>query len=412
MSDLLIEGAYISKIKELKPILVDFVLEKTNFKDDESKVLVSPFLDTNHREVITFLLDGDEEPISFDFLCKGIKAVNLWLTFTKSGLISDFSQQKFSGRSLKNGSGNLNTALLNIQIRKKRMSCSAIKALPKVKLIEDCKNLGAGFWGIQPKFDGIRMIVSFKDSDRIDFLSRHGVVLNPGQKIKYEIENRARLANLNRPEIIIDGEVCAIDKEVFQPFQKTSSMLLKKEGGKDDLLYIIFDVYNLEMEQRLLERWLILETFFKGGQKVRISPSALITKEEFSLISKLIEPSFNKMYEGFVIKSLGPSHSGLKSNHFKYKFFEEIPVVILKIYLGEKKKLLFSVRDLNKPEADAQETIGKFSEEDERVIFNNRHRFIGTTGHLRFCQKTKAGFYRSAVFYSLPIGEFLASRID
>ena len=129
---------------------------------------------------------------------------------------------------------------------------------------------GAG-WVFEIKYDGYRAIAS-KRGDAVELRSRKGLRFGGLDAI------RERIATLDAHDVVLDGEICALDPEGRPRFEALQAALGAHE---DAIVYFVFDVLSLDgedlRERPLSERKKVLAKLVRsttGGAVRRVVASS------------------------------------------------------------------------------------------------------------------------------------------
>ncbi|HEU6447233.1 MAG TPA: non-homologous end-joining DNA ligase [Verrucomicrobiae bacterium] len=118
-----------------------------------------------------------------------------------------------------------------------------------------------GDWIYEIKFDGFRAL-ALKSGDRVQLLSRNNKDFND----KFP-EIAEAVATLEADEVILDGEIVALDKKGVSSFQLLQAFELGQE--RPPIFFYVFDLLQLNAEdlknQPLVERKARLETILNHG---------------------------------------------------------------------------------------------------------------------------------------------------
>jgi bifunctional non-homologous end joining protein LigD len=174
-----------------------------------------------------------------------------------------------------------------------------MKALP-------VRDLPSGDWLYEMKFDGYRAL-AFKAGKEVRLISRNQIDF--GNDYPQLLD---ALKLLSPKNVIIDGEIAALDSE-----RKTSFQLLQSYGSRKriPLVYHAFDLLNLEgtdlcSRPLVQRRKLLAKVLKKASDNIRFSEELRGTKEELLQVARqfqvegLIAKKPESVYERFLIETL------------------------------------------------------------------------------------------------------------
>lgn len=186
-----------------------------------------------------------------------------------------------------------------------------------------------GTWTLQRKLDGVRCIAII-DCCTVKFYSREGIeFLTLTNLIPDLLENYK-----NR---IIDGELCWVDDDGNENFQKIMNVLKKKDFTipKNNLRYKIFDVLlNDEFYNNTGETYI-------NRQSRRKSDTSVLNHLPYEIINSIndIERykqlSLDNNWEGFMLRNGNALYEGKRTkNLLKYKIFQDAEYKVININIG------------------------------------------------------------------------------
>ena len=251
-------------------------------------------------------------------------------------------------------------------------------------------------WIVQPKFDGLRMVVTVMNGKAIA-QSRNGKELFNVQHILDEI----LLSEVDN--VVIDGELMAKNWNDTQSIAKASKTV---RDNSLELQFHIFDVIPLsEWQSRkgvltLIQRMDILTKIFYNknykslihvnSRSINSSVDAWRWAEEFR----------KEGYEGAVAKNLNSVYEFDISDYWlKLKFVETLDLEVIDLYEGSGKNAGklggFTIR---LPNGETCNCGGGLTDIQRNEFWKNKNAMIGKIIEVKFQEKTKDGSLRFPVF--------------
>lgn len=250
-----------------------------------------------------------------------------------------------------------------------------------------------GPWSVEPKLDGLRMIV--KDGQAF---TRNGRTIDT---VGHIIEELSKLG----PDYVFDGEIMG-----STDFNQDSGKIRKKDGGPNtDLVYNIFDcVWRDQWEKKetisyrerrefLFEAMGTLEP--KHSREVPITYLIDPTTEQlFAARDKYIEMG----YEGAMLKDLkAPYYFKRSDSLLKLKTFKDADGRIATAFEGKgrhKGRLGGFIIDFD----GVLTRVGSgFSDEQRDLFWKNQKNMIGKMVEVQYQEKTPDGLLRFPVFIKM-----------
>jgi ATP-dependent DNA ligase len=121
-------------------------------------------------------------------------------------------------------------------------------------------------WYASHKLDGCRCLAVFDDGE-VTLYSRQGIEFETLDLLKKEVQSFFAGC---KDGIVLDGEICLVDKDGKEDFQGVMKQIRKKDHQIQNPKYFIFDAIPVKdfwkqySEDKLDERQQILKSFFKG----------------------------------------------------------------------------------------------------------------------------------------------------
>ena len=94
-------------------------------------------------------------------------------------------------------------------------------------------------WMVSRKLDGVRCLVIVDENGKATSWARSGKQFQTLQKVEEEIEA------MNLKSVVFDGEMCILDENGNEDFQRCMQQIRRKDHTITNGLYLIFDMLNL-----------------------------------------------------------------------------------------------------------------------------------------------------------------------
>ncbi len=288
-----------------------------------------------------------------------------------------------------------------------------------VQLCKQLKKIPEGDFLFEIKYDGYR-IIAIIENNKVKLLTRNK---KDYTSIFKEISSSLSDFFKNR-EMILDGEVVAVNKSGKTDFQTLQNHLNTKNGN---LTYMIFDLLSLDgidlRGEKLIERKKILEKILKNAPE-----NLLFSQHILGNGNKIFEESCKNKLEGIIGKKINSPYSGTRNGDWvkiKCEFGQEFVIGgytktkktrgISALLLGYYKNddLIFvgrvgtgmsekEMKDLEKQFALIQQNqcpfknSPKISKNEEVIFLKIKH-----VAQIKFAEITKDGLLRQASYKGL-----------
>lgn len=249
---------------------------------------------------------------------------------------------------------------------------------------------------IQPKLDGIRCNMSFKNNEVIA-LSRKNNPFYTVEHIKSEIYDILR----KNPSLHLDGEL--YNHELHDDFNKVVS-LVKKEKLDDNKLeevikYVRYNIYDLwdDNNPNLIfsERYNLIINLFKDCEYVNIVDTNLVSNVDD--IEKYFKLYTSNGYEGAILRKDEVYEHKRSKNLLKYKEFMDDEFLIIDICDGKTKNGIAEYAHIRLKDDTTCKATLSFTDEECAEIYQNRNYYIGKMATIRFFGYTNDGKLRFPV---------------
>ena len=253
--------------------------------------------------------------------------------------------------------------------------------------LEDHKTIG-----VQPKLDGIRCLITYKDGE-ISAISRENVPFTTIDYILDEIKEQLDL-NDRVTHIILDGELY-LHGYTFQEVTK----LVKNKPGK---IKAKFYCYDTVATQTFKDRSFLINYLIGNLDYVE-----MVRTEEIPNTDEDLEARYTKYieegYEGMMVRVLSSFYkvNGRSADLLKYKKFIDIALPIEDITPNDANPSHGTVWvDFN---GNRQKTGAKLSHADREDLLTNKDDYIGETAEIRYFEETDEGLMRFPVYHGIRI---------
>lgn len=271
----------------------------------------------------------------------------------------------------------------------------------KVALAEKYKEKKLkGKYFISRKLDGVRCICYYENYGKsIKFYSRTG-------KEFLDKDGNCTLTNLYEPlrkvlegveSIVLDGEICVVNLEGKEDFQKVVSEIRKKVFHPR---YYVFDMLEKndfesgKSELRYKERYEKLKELKNKDDKIKVLGQIPMTQESFK---NLKEKSREYGWEGLMLRKNTVYKNGRSWDLMKYKLFEDEEFVVKDVITGpfrmvsKETGLETTIETMTALVIDFYDTkVGSgFSIEERQAFFDDPLSIIGRKITVQYFEKTK-----------------------
>lgn len=251
---------------------------------------------------------------------------------------------------------------------------------------------------ISRKLDGVRCICFYSENE-IKFYSRVGnefVDKNNESTLK-RLYEPLKKAFFGMPPIVLDGEICVIDKDGNEDFQTVMKQIRKDVKNPR---FCIFDILTVEEftagqgSNPFRRRYEKLKYFKNKDPAVKILEQLEMTTENFT---KMVTTSNEQGWEGLMLKRNTKYKSGRSKDLLKYKEFfdEEFKVTgIIKgpfRVISEKTGLEETIETMVAVTISYYQTkVGSgFSIEERKKFYKNPELIVGKSITVQYFEKTK-----------------------
>lgn len=242
---------------------------------------------------------------------------------------------------------------------------------------------------VQPKFDGMRCLVSVKDGD-VSFKSRDGRTITT--------VNHLVLSFKDKPNGVYDGELyCHL-----VGFQRNMELIKKYRSGETEK--VKFYCYDfIDTKTPFKDRRLLTELVFGSNTPniVLVETIKIKSKDE---INSLHTKFLSEGYEGTMLRHSkeGYKLNGRSSSLLKYKDFLDLACEIIDIEPAEQRSD-WGVPVLKLPNGKTFRAGMKYSHEERIDFLKNKKDYIGKIGEIRFFEYSNDGVPRFPVMHGIRL---------
>lgn len=196
---------------------------------------------------------------------------------------------------------------------------------------------------IQMKMNGVRVVTVItynNETNSVDIknYSRKGKEFTTCAKVNEEILKYYKASKYNGYDIVLDGEMCVLDPEGKEDWNKVVSEIKRKNYTMQNPKYTIFDIMHLDefsgksVSQPYAKRLKCLSgsfisALFDKAKYLNIVFSVPYTIESFDRLEK--EKILTDLWEGFIFRKANvPYKSGRSNDLLKYKLFKDAEYIV------------------------------------------------------------------------------------
>ena len=247
------------------------------------------------------------------------------------------------------------------------------------------------------KLDGCRCLITIDHHYNIKFLSREGKEFFTLDSLKNEV------MELNRKNVVLDGEICIVDPETGkEDFKKIMKVIRRKNFTIPNPKFKAFDAisyndfYSGTSEKLLSERLFDLSNILEGYSGDKIEMVEQIPVESTEHLTQLRQTARDKGWEGLILRKNAP-YKGTRSNdllkikdmidaEYKVLGIETGPFRIIEDSLEKEVETLTAVNIVHK---DNVVSVGSgFTLKERNLYYNNPEKIIGKIITVKYFEET------------------------
>lgn len=249
---------------------------------------------------------------------------------------------------------------------------------------------------VQPKIDGIRCIVFFKN-DNITMISRTGHVF--ASPYLSSIRKTLRLVFEKHPDIVLDGELYSY----VVPFETLSGLCRLQNHDSEkiidtDIFYYCFDV--IDIEHNFEQRYDFISSFLKSFSDSFFRIVKTFIVKDYDEMMKTFDSFVNEeKYEGIMLRNRDGIYTpGCRSRDLqKLKKFIEKEFVIVGFYEAKGKDKGTIIWECETPEKHKFRVRPRGDYEYRKHLLENGQQYIGKQLTIVFQEYTHRGIPRFPV---------------
>lgn len=185
------------------------------------------------------------------------------------------------------------------------------------------------------KIDGVRTICIVNENGKANFYSREGNEFTTLDVLKEEIES------FGIKNIVLDGELCIVDKDGKEDFKSAVSQVKKKNYTIQNPMYKLFDILQLDDFQRGYSSQLFsirLENmieFMRTHNPEHIQTVRQIKVTSVNHLTEMMDYAISQGWEGLIIKRDSPYEGKRSNDMLKVKKFHDAEFEVVGIELDK-----------------------------------------------------------------------------
>lgn len=264
-----------------------------------------------------------------------------------------------------------------------------------------------GKWFVSRKLDGVRCIAIIDlDNNTTEFYSRTGKPYKTLNELSCPVFDL--LKPLKTGKYVLDGEVCIVDENGEEHFDKIMDEVTRKNHTVKNPCYIIFDFLKYEefsnqkesdiFETRIQKLYTLFEIYGKTHDLTHSKIQALLQKKLQSQeqFDKWLKTSRENNWEGLMVRQNIPYVSGRQKSLLKIKEFNDAEYVVEGVHVGQMTynedghKLFDVVTDLVINHKGTIVKVGSGISKSQRIEwFKDPSKIIGKTITVQYFEETK-----------------------
>jgi DNA ligase-1 len=253
---------------------------------------------------------------------------------------------------------------------------------------------GKDNWLASHKLDGVR-VITIIENDNIKFFSRKGNEFLTLEKVKKEI------AKLNLKNIVLDGEMCIVDKNENEDFAAMIKLIRRKDFTISNPRYKLFDAIPLETFNKLsgqpklsMRINKLISLIPKNNHILDVVEQRPIHTEQD--LTDFIAEANAKNWEGLILRKDIPYEGKRSKNMLKVKEFKDAEYIIEDVEFGPV-RIIVNGKEITETMLSAVKikhknnivSVGSgFTIKQRQEFFKNSGRIKGKTILVQFFEET------------------------
>lgn len=245
---------------------------------------------------------------------------------------------------------------------------------------------------VTEKYDGCRCL-AYIENKTVELYSRQGKKYE-GCK---EIENE--LLSLGIDNVMLDGEILAINCNYNNVYKETTKRLKNKKENKDGLYFMIFDYIEKYEYDELKGDYLYSErrnkmNGIKETEHIKVAPLLAVT-EDMDKIMDILDEYRNKGAEGLMVSLDKPYEFKRSKTLLKLKVMSTIDLRVVGFEEGTNKNKGKLGAVLVKYKGNIVKVGSGWKESDRIDVWNNQEKYLGKILEISYFEETtnKDGTY-------------------
>lgn len=251
-------------------------------------------------------------------------------------------------------------------------------------------------WYLSRKLDGVRCLAFFDEMGAVTLFSRSGKPFETLDKVREELEG------LDLQNIVLDGEMCIVDKNGDEDFQSIIKEIKRKNHTISNPLFQVFDILRKEdFDNKVSTEDLTLRLETLGMilgdpslKYVKCLDQHLVSNEE--MVQEYLNTSIEKGWEGLMLRK-NDLYKGKRSQDIlkvKQMYDEEYVVVgvenaVNRVIVDGKEVDEMMLKNVIIEHKGNRVQVGSgFSLEEKRNFFKNPNRILNKTITVQYFEET------------------------
>jgi DNA ligase-1 len=193
-------------------------------------------------------------------------------------------------------------------------------------------------WYASRKLDGVRCLAVIDENGQVALWSRQGNEFETLQKVKDELKK------LGMKDMVLDGEICLVDKDGNEDFQGIMKQIRRKEHTISNPKYLVFDIIEGSTFRSKLgnkaysSRYTELNAYLynakeKGFNHLEVVTQTSIANEEHYI--ELMNSADSQGWEGLILRNSNSVYEGKRSKSMlKCKSFHDAEYTVIDLEIG------------------------------------------------------------------------------
>jgi DNA ligase-1 len=252
-------------------------------------------------------------------------------------------------------------------------------------------------WYVSRKLDGVRCIAYIDESGEPKFFSRAGKEFDTLGKIAEQLKEH------NLRKIVLDGEICMVDRMGNEDFQGIIKEIKRKDHTIQTPKFLVFDILHLDefdaatSERTFSERQAEAELFFNyydfNGLIDRVEQTLIQSDED---LQTRMDLATRLGWEGLMLRKDAPYQGKRSSDIMKVKKFHDAEYVVIgtenavnRVIVEGREVEELMLRNVIIEHMGNRVQVGSgFTQEQKRYYYSHPERIIGKTITVQYFETT------------------------